>query len=264
MIDNKLTKEIQELLSLEALSTSDILHGADILLRINRNRALYQLILRNPKRYEKKLVYELNKHLAYRLDGLTLQEVRDMDKEVTTEVDALIAEGEGVPETEENKEAAADNDTTNPKRGRRADHASLPVEIQALWDKNADRYNKIKEARATVETLSMACDRYEYLKFMKEAYAAYKMDMQKYDDYKAGTEKKEPTIKVSSARAYISKNIPKYESLSASPDTAEQAAALKEKIQQHVDALLNAGEALGDRLVERLTQYDFDVPTNEA
>lgn len=262
MIDNKLTKEIQELLAKEALSTSDILHGADILLRINRNHALYQLMLRNPKRYEKKLVYELNKHLAYRLDGLTLQEVRDMDNKVITEVDALIAEGE--PETEEGKETADDNDTTTPKRGRRADHASLPVEIQALWDKNADRYKKIKEARATVETLEMACDRYEYLKFMKEAYAAYKTDMQKYDDYKADAEEKKPTIKVSSARAYISKNCPKYETLSTSPDTAEQASALKEKIQQRVDAILNAGEALSDGLAAWLTQHDFDVPTNEA
>lgn len=262
MIDNKLTIEIQTLLQKETLDAEEIRHGAELLLRINRNRALNQLINRNPKRYERKLVYELNKHLAYRLDGLTLQEVRSMDKEVTAVVDALIEEGK--PE-EDDDEPLTDGNAATPKLGKRADHDTLPAEIQALWTRNAERWKKIKEARATVETLEMACDRYEYLKFMKEAYTAYKTDMAKYDEYtEDGEGKKDASAKVSSARSYISKNRPKYEELASSADTAEQAAALKEKIQQRVDTILNASEALSDDLKAWLVKFNFDAPTDEA
>lgn len=261
MIDNELTKEIQTFIAIEEKTEQDIRKAAETLLRINRNRALNQLINRNPKRYEKKVVYELNKHLAYRLDGLTLQEVRKMDKEVTAKVDTLIAEGK--PEEDGDEEQADDNADT-PKRGRRADHDTLPAEIQALWTRNAERWKKIKEARATVETLDMACDRYEYLKFMKEAYTAYKTDMERYDTYKADEADDDGTINVHSARAYISKNRSRYERLAADADKAEQRAELREKMQQRVDIVLNAGEALSEATMEWLRKFDFDIPADEA
>lgn len=259
----KLTKEIQDFLSLEERTEQQILQGAMILLRINRNRVLNQQICRRPKRFEKKLVYELNKHLAYRLDGMTLQEVRRMDGEVLNNVDEILDKGK----PDEDGDVDNQNDDTagrQPKLGRRADHAALPPEIQALWDRNAGRWKKIKEARATVETLDMPCDRYEYLKFMKEAYTLYKQDMAKYDSYKtdASPAASTPDKEISSARAYISKQRKNYENLLAE-DLTDKAAALKEKLQQRVDVLLNNKAALSSDLKVWLTEHNFDVPTGE-
>ncbi len=246
MIDEKFTRQIQKFLLLGERTEEQIIEGADLLLRINRNRAMHQQILRNPKRREQKVVYELNKHLKYRLDGLTLAEVGRMDKKVTAEVDAMIADGQP--------------DLAQPKLGKRADHDSLPPEIQGLWEINAERYKTIKEARATVETLDAPCDRYEYLKFMSEAYTAYKRDMAKYDAYKPGLDDGgtvgNTEAAVSSARAYISKARRKYDELLAAGDN-EELEKLHEKIQQRVDVLIDNNAAVSGELVEWLRNNNF-------
>lgn len=264
MIDEKFTREIQKFLLLEERTEKQIIEGAGLLLRINRNKAMHQQILRNPKRKEAKVVYELNKHLKYRLDGLTLAEVGRMDRKVTAQIDAMIAEGK--PETD--GDGADQCDTAQPRLGKRADHDTLPPEIQGLWEINAERYKSIKEARATVETLDAPCDRYEYLKFMNEAYAAYKRDMAKYDAYKPGLEDGKDAgntdAAVSSARAYISKARKKYDGLLADADT-EELGKLHEKIQQRVDILIDCNAALSDELVQWLIDNNFGITYgNEA
>ena len=258
MIDEKFTQQIQRFLLLENRTEEQIIEGADLLLRINRNKAMHQQILRNPKRKEQKVVYELNKHLKYRLDGLTLAEVGRMDRKVTAQIDAMIAGGK--PETDD--DGADERDASQPRLGKRADHDSLPPEIQGLWDINAERYKNIKEARATVETLDAPCDRYEYLKFMSEAYAAYKRDMAKYDAYKPGLDEGKAAggneAAVSSARAYISKARKKYDGLLADGDN-EELEKLRGKIQQRVDLLVDCNAALSDELVQWLVDNNFGI-----
>ena len=255
MIDKKFTEQIQKFLLLEDRTGEQVIKGADLLLRINKNRAMHQRIVRNPKRMEQKVVYELNKHLKYRLDGLTLAEVHRMNRTVTAKVDTLIAEGK--PDTDGG--GASQPDASQPRLGKRADHDTLPPEIQGLWEINAERYKAIKEARATVETLDAPCDRYEYLKFMNEAYTAYKTDMAKYDAYKAGdgTEKHAGAdTSVQSARAYVSKARKKYDELLAAGG-GEEADRLHEKIQQRVDILMDYNAAVSDDLAAWLHANNF-------
>ena len=258
MIDKKFTEQIQKFLLLEDRTGEQVIKGADLLLRINKNRAMHQRILRNPKRMEQKVVYELKKHLKYRLDVLTLAEVHRMDKAVTAKIDGLIAEGK--PETDD--DAVDERDAGQLRLGKRADHDSLPPEIQGLWDINAERYKAIKEARATVETLDAPCDRYEYLKFMSEAYTAYKTDMAKYDAYKAGEDggagHAGADTSVQSARAYISKARKKYDELLAAAGGAELD-ALHGKIQQRVDILIEYNAAVSDDLAAWLRSNNFDM-----
>lgn len=263
MIDNKFTEQIQKFLLLENRTGEQITEGADLLLRINKNRAMHQRILRSPKRMEQKVVYELGKHLKYRLDGLTLAEVRRMNKTVISEIDKLITEN-GTPEAD----GGADQpEASQPRLGKRADHDTLPPEIQGLWEINAERYKSIKEARATVETLDAPCDRYEYLKFMNEAYTAYKTDMARYDAYKAGDDTGRHAgadTSVQSARAYISKARKKYDELVANGG-GEEADRLHGKIQQRVDVLTDYNAAVSDDLVEWLRNNNFDiVPGDEG
>ena len=84
-MDQKLTKQIQDWLNAMP-DQQDIVKGATMLLQLNRNRILYQNILRNPVKLKGKLVYELQKHLNIRLDGLTVQDVKVMDDKVRREV----------------------------------------------------------------------------------------------------------------------------------------------------------------------------------
>ena len=77
-LDPKFTQELVDWLNSDHSSDEKIREGADLLLRINRNRLLYQQIMRTPQRLLKKLEYELKKHLVIRNDGLTLDDVQAM------------------------------------------------------------------------------------------------------------------------------------------------------------------------------------------
>lgn len=53
-----------------------------MVLKLTRNRYLYQNISRNPQKFASKIEYELKKHLTIRLDRKTIQDVVKMDKEL--------------------------------------------------------------------------------------------------------------------------------------------------------------------------------------
>lgn len=255
MLDKKLTDAMAAFLMKDSPTDEDIINGAGILLRINRNRSLHQMIVRRPQRMLPKLVYELQKHLRYRKDGKTLQEVRTMQKEIMEETQRVIDAGE--PDT--------------PKRGKRADHDSLPDEIKSLWNNNAERYKALKATFETCKVLDEPCDRYEYLLILKEGYEAYKRDMATYDSYDPNAKTEDAATgkgadiatdnakTIGNARAYISKNRDKFVTLSASDDTADQAAELRQKIQERVNALVACNAAIDEDTKQWLTEKGFTL-----
>lgn len=132
----------------------NIREGAMLLLQITNNRHLYQQIMMRPQHNLKKLQYELNKHLKYRMKGLSLDEVRKFDEVVTPVLQAAVDKAE-----QADIEAAADiphlpvteaeiTDSFGPSaiiaRGKRADHDQLPENIQQIWDANAALWKKSK------------------------------------------------------------------------------------------------------------------------
>lgn len=285
MIDDQLTKDINAYLDIENKTDLDIINAAGLLLRIDRNRNLYLNIIKRPQRNLEKLNYELNKHLAYRMDGKTLDDVRKLDKEVIPEVEEFLntedptqpeepagdiptADGEtanntpadGVipPSTGDNTQTETPAaPTTQRRKGMRDDHDSLPEEIKQIWTANIERYKKIKEAFETCKTLDKACDRYEYLILISEEYKAYRDSMYKYDHYVAvPTEADAQATAISSARAYISKNRQKLDDLIAANDT-ENASQVAAKIQDRVNVLLSNKAEMSDDLKEWLTQHEF-------
>ncbi len=150
----------------------DIMKGAEMMLKLNHNRSLYNTISRRPERYVAKIRYELNKFLKMRLDGLTTADVKKMDGEIITVVKAAI-------DTEE-KQA---QDGKPVVMGKRSDHDQLPENVQAIWGENAERWKKIKQLFETLKTIEMPCDRYEYLVQLKELWYKYKEEMERYDSY---------------------------------------------------------------------------------
>lgn len=264
-MDTKFTAQIQYYLATPR-EERDVAEGAEMMLKLNRNRILYANILRNPEKMAAKLEYELNKFLRIRLDGMTMHEVAVMNETVVPAARESIAAGipEGfapipteAPEEdefvpEEMKDAPiidADNDPTYTAqlRGRRADHANLPAEIQAIYNENGDRYFRIKMIFNELLGMENAClsDRYERLQILKKLDEDYRAAWVAYDHFKLGDplpidEEPQPldAKTVSAARKYLSTNLPKLEELIALDEA--KASALREKMQERVNTLIEA------------------------
>lgn len=82
MVDKAFTQKISKWFESEH-TDENIREGAMMLLQINNNKHLYQVISFNPQGKLELLKYELRKHLNYRNAGMTLDEVRAYDSEVT-------------------------------------------------------------------------------------------------------------------------------------------------------------------------------------
>jgi len=168
-MDDKITAAMQEWLAKDA-PDRDIEQGASLLLSLNRNRILYNHIVRRPAKMAAKLEYELKKHLRIRLDGLTVRDVALMERKVLPAADLTLKKH------------------TAQYVGKRKDHDSLPDDIRALWDRNGDVWNKLKKTRETLRQMESLepCDRYELCKILSELDTEYHRNLTLYDSYKGG------------------------------------------------------------------------------
>ena len=287
MIDPKFTEQIASWLEGEHTTTEQIAAGAMLLLQLNRDGAMYQRIMRRPERELKFLEYKLRRFLQLRQDGQTIKDVIRLNDEIMPELESvtdrepLPVEGQG--EYLPVEQPAEMNDTNEHfvRKGIRPDHDKLPADIQAIWPANAERWKKIKEAYETCKSLSEPCDRYEYLKVLKETWYKYKQEMARYDGYRltadggsegddaadqtpALTPEQEKELK--NADSYISKNMPQLQQLvSASKEeefNEEQIKSLenlRQRIQQRVDVLLKYGRTLTEERSEQLKQCDIKL-----
>lgn len=278
-LDPKFTQELADWLNSDHSSDEKIREGAMLLLRTNRNKLLYQQIIRTPQRLLKKLEYEIGKHLVIRNDGLTLTEVETMTEKLMPKVEAAqnaIPEGKVDVLPIVTPPDAGDNEQELiVAKGKRPDHDALPVDIQNIWPKNAERWKKIKELFELCKQLEQPCDRYEHLKVMKEAWYKYKDEMARYDDFKATDdttegENKKPELteqekeSVNYAQSYISRYLPQLLELkqqAQEPDFSEEDQAkleeLREKLQNRVNTLLKYKVALTDQRKADLVSVDI-------
>lgn len=292
MIDPKFTEKIARWLDSEHTTTEQIEEGAQLLLSLNRDGAMYQRIMRRPQRELKFLEYKLQRFLRLRQDGQTIKDVVMLSKEIMPELEAvtdkepLPVEGQGVYLPVEQTPLPDGGNDRYVRKGIRPDHDRLPAEIQAIWPANAERWKKIKEAYETCKQLTEPCDRYEYLKVLKETWYKYKQEMARYDDYRLtadggsegeGAADQTPTLtpeqekELKNADSYISKNLPQMQQLAAAAkeedfnDEQKKALeSLRQRIQQRVDVLLKCGRTLTDERREQLLQCDIKVSLEAA
>lgn len=251
MLDDKLTQDIrlwldspQEQRSLE--------QGAEMLLRLNRNRYMHAQILR--RRNFAKLEYELQKHLKIRLEGLTTREVARMEQDALPKIEESLALGQPLPNTEE-AQPTISTDGDQPEgvfRGRRADHDTLPADLQALYERNGEIYFKMKQIFETLKGMEDAtpCDRHELLTQLVAYDKEYRDNWNAYDTWSAvaaGSVTEPATTdtpavptaqQLQAARKYLSSNKPKLATAEG-----EAATALREKMQHRVTLLLSAGQS---------------------
>ena len=106
MMDDKLTQAVQAWLDTPA-AERDVPAGALLLFKINRNRVLYANALARPAKLHDKIVYELKKHLAYRVDRKTLDDVVRMNRTVVPEAKELLREQPVIDSDQDVPEACA-------------------------------------------------------------------------------------------------------------------------------------------------------------
>lgn len=289
--DPKVTEGMVAWLRSDHTDDESIRKGAELLLRVNRNKGLYERILRYPKGGLKKLEYELQKHLNIRLQGYSYDDIQKLDQEIMPEIKSYVEKcnvviQEDANENQQLNEAdvmpigAADG---NPliTTGKRPDHDQLPEEIQAIWAKNAERWKKIKETYNLLLTLNAPCDRFEHLQLMKELWYKYRQDMCRYDDFRGTmdemvtlnkgrqlTEDEQKDVDV--AQSYISRNLPVLQEMvleSREPDFPEEKIVkledLRSKIQERVNTLLQLNVMLSDQRKADLVSCDIAIELSQ-
>ena len=251
MLDDKFTKDLQQYLTTPR-EERDYERGALLLLQLNRNRFMHAHLLRR-KNWDK-LEYELKKHLNIRLEGLTTREVQEMEKRELPRIRLSMEARRPILSTDKDF-------TGGTYKGRREDHDNLPAEVQALYERNADLYFKMKQTFETLKTMEdkTACDRHELLTILVGLDKEYRQNWNAYDTF--GNEAADPASEtgeaeaqttatpqqVNAARKYLSQNKTKVATLDG-----EAAETLLAKMQQRVNLLLSAGQTFAKEQQEEL------------
>lgn len=217
-MDNKLTEKIQSWLDTPE-DNRDYDLGALYLLQLSNNQIMYRNISRNAKKHAQFIEHQINKYMKFRVATLTHEQVAEMQKKVdmiislrhldkeetgskepaktivptNTEVSSLqnnptSMNGVGCDEAC----GGADNiqlDNKQFKAGKRLDHDSLPVEIQALYIENGNIIHKMRELHLQLREFSKenaTCPDSERYPFLKELIAldkTYHKNWQIYDSW---------------------------------------------------------------------------------
>lgn len=275
---------MQAWLNAEKHDRESVIRGAEMVLKLTRNMAMYQTIMRRPERFESKVRYELQKFLPMRLENMTTQDVKLLDAELTPQIAAAIEEQ---AKFEAEHKAEEDNDTEVPEGGYlhaasgiRPDHDDLPEDVRNIWAENRERWLKIKKLYNTLLTFDQPCDRYEYLKQLKDLWYTYKSELGRYDGYVAPSddaqaEGKEPTPadiakNIANARSYITKNVDRLAELrrlSRESDDAtkelDEYNKLLAKVQARVAVLNDNNAPIGDDLKTKLNEAGLSLPSAE-
>ena len=288
MNDVKFTQKIKQWFDSEH-TDENIRDGAMLLLQINNNRHLYQQIMLRPQRMLEHLKYELQKHYDYRIKGLSLDEVRKFDGEVTpllqkavdstADADKLAADvAPHLPFVDAENTDSIDA-TAIIAKGKRADHDQLPDDIKEIWDANIQRWKRIKELFEACKAYQLSCDRFEGLNAaneefqkmlltLKTEYYAYKQSMDQYDHAVPGQKEENAETKtdvvisanaIGNARSYITKNIDKLIQLKADGKT-EQAEKLQANIEQRVKTLLDAKAEIKPATLDKIKEAGIVIP----
>lgn len=156
-MDKTFTDKLQAWLN-QSREQRDWDEGALMLLQLTGNKIMYRNLSVNPEGKANFIEGKLQQYLEFRLAELTHEQVKEMQHAVE----------EIVKEHTEFK--SDDNEAKNFKAGKRADHDTLPEEIQALYVENLDLVHRMRELHLKLRTMSTTdstcadSDRYPFLK----------------------------------------------------------------------------------------------------
>ena len=203
-MDIKFTEKVQAWLDTSA-EERDYDQGAIFLLQLSNNQIMYRNLSRNTKKNAQFIEYQIRKYMKFRLADLTHAQVVEMQKAVDKIVALRHLDREETPVNVDDDTEVTGEDTgtvdapesTNVnvssefKAGKRADHDSLPIEIQALYVENGNIIHKMRELHMRLRSLSVenaTCPDSERYPFLKELIALdkqYHKNWQVYDSWSA-------------------------------------------------------------------------------
>lgn len=255
----------------------DVRKGAELLLRINGNRHIYHLAMIRPETAHDHVEADLKKFLQIRLDGHTMESVRQMDSELIPKVQNIITTRQ-----DESEDAPEETDDTAPAhRGKRSDHNELPEEIRAIYERGGELFEKIKQIFTELQQMenAPACDRYEKLKVLKplvkeytdgwERYDNYNSDMSQEEAVEAVDEAPEPgneVKRVAAARKFLSTHVAKLEKL-LQAETIDEAEVENERrqIAERMAFIAETGGSFKPDFAQRIHALGVDIePTTEG
>ena len=281
-LDKSLTNRLQQWLDTPP-AERDLKEGATMMLQLNHNRALYNSAMQRPEKFAAKVEYELKKFLKIRLHDMSMAEVVELEQDVMPRVEALINASESIDEPVISTDEEKPEGTV--AKGKRADHATLPPEIQALWDDNGRRYHAISILFNELKAMSdlEPCDRFAKLQVLDKTEKAYREALAKYDGFDASATPPAPTpekpheesadalsdqpqtgdvdttnnvAKINAARKTISKFRKRLAELE--PDAADRPATVA-KIERALKVLFAAGGGISDNTATELKELGVDV-----
>ena len=156
-MDKAFTDKLQAWLN-QSREDRDWDEGALMLLQLTGNKIMYRNLSVNPEGKANFIEGKLQQYLEFRLAELTHEQVKEMQHAVENIV------------KEHTEFKSDDNEAKNFKAGKRADHDTLPEEIQALYVENLDIVHRMRELHLKLRTMSTTdstcadSDRYPFLK----------------------------------------------------------------------------------------------------
>lgn len=187
-MDHSFTKLVQDWLAAEP-AQRDYSVGALYLLRLSGNQIMYRnIVAAGADRRGDFIEYQLRKYISFRLADLTHQEVQQMSEQVERIVEEHIPLAAAADQA--NSQLPIPN--SQPAKGKRADHDSLPDEIKACYVENLSLLQKMRELHLKLRSLTLdpniTCPDSERYPFLKELIALDKRlrkNWQRYDSYRA-------------------------------------------------------------------------------
>ena len=149
-------------------SQKDWNKGAILLLQLSGNQIMYRNISVNPKGKAEFIKGQLQKYLNFRLQQLTKDQVQEMQAKVDAIVKNVIKPAATSPD---GSPSGKSEEFADFKAGKRADHESLPIDIQALYTENLDIVHRMREVHLKLRSLSLenaSCPDSERYPFLQE------------------------------------------------------------------------------------------------
>lgn len=238
----------------------------------NRERGLYNSAMRRPKAMLPWIRTDLRKYYDIRQRGLTTPEVEQFNNETVSLVEQTLSQ---VPATIGQDSEESPLVPVLGIRGMREDHERLPDEIKAIWERNAERWKKMRQLHAQLAQMIVKpdyapCDGNELCYMLRQVDSDLRNDYEIYDTFVLTPEgpdaqEAEPKDKVDaftdnvkviqSARTAISRGLGR--------KTAHTEASLK-KVQDAVNALYALKQIIKPETVEKLKAIGVSIPNSEA
>ncbi len=194
-MDHQFTKKIGDFLQKGTPTDEEIREAAKWLLQCDplRSRGIYNSALLRPQSMLPWVRNDLKKFYNIRMRGFERSQVDAFNKEAVKAVkESLSSIPEGV-----DLEASPQIPVLE-IRGRRKDHDQLPEDIKALWDKNAERWKKIRQLHNQLLLMVgkpgyQACDGNELCHVLRETDGAMRDDYHRYDTYVITKQEEKPS-----------------------------------------------------------------------